>query len=104
MYIIYDIIVFAHGMYHEAVAMDTAVVIYTCRDQWVTLITKAHINYLQKKKQMEKAHRERQRKSIKGSIARLVVTVVEAADLKASDPNGKSITLPNNPINFSQIS
>ena len=38
---------------------------------------------------MEKAHRERQRKSIKGSTARLVVTVVEAADLKASDPNGK---------------
>ena len=59
------------------------------RDQWVTLITKAHINYLQKKKQMEKAHRERQRRSIKGSIAKLIVTVVEAADLKASDPNGK---------------
>ena len=60
------------------------------RDQWVHLITKAHINYLQKKKQMEKAHRERQRRSSKGSIARLIVTVVEAADLKASDPNGKS--------------
>jgi len=58
------------------------------RDQWVDLITKAHINYLQKKKQMEKAHRERQRKSIKGSIAKLLVTVIEAADLKASDPNG----------------
>ena len=59
------------------------------RDQWVTLITKATIHYLQKKKQMEKAHRERQRRSSKGSIARLIVTVVEAADLKASDPNGK---------------
>ena len=77
-----------HGVVSRStVVMDTAIAMY--RDQWVTLITKAHINYLQKKKQMEKAHRERQRKSIKGSIARLVVTVVEAADLKASDPNGK---------------
>ena len=61
---------------------------HTHRDQWVSTITKAHINYLQKKKQMDKAHKERQRRSTKGSIARLIVTVVEAEDLKASDPNG----------------
>lgn len=71
---------------------NLAIVNHPLRDQWVNLITKAHINYLQKKKQMEKAHRERQRRSIKGSIARLIVTVVEAADLKASDPNGKCST------------
>lgn len=76
----------------DSIKNDLAIVIHPLRDQWVTLITKAHINYLQKKKQMEKAHRERQRRSIKGSIARLIVTVVEAADLKASDPNGKCST------------
>jgi len=43
---------------------------------------------MQKKKQKEKANRERQKSITKGSIAKLTVTVVEAADLKASDPNG----------------
>ena len=51
-------------------------------------ITKAGVHYMQKKKQKEKAHRERMKSISKGSIAKLVVIVVEAADLKASDPNG----------------
>jgi len=60
----------------------------SCRDQWVNKISKASISYMQKKKQKEKASRDRLKSIAKGSIAKLSVTIVEAADLKASNPNG----------------
>uniref|UniRef100_A0A669DCR5 Intersectin 2b n=1 Tax=Oreochromis niloticus TaxID=8128 RepID=A0A669DCR5_ORENI len=79
----------ASRSFHKSVAFTNACVFVFFRTAWVQKIKVASEEFLEtEKKKREKVYQAR---SMKGSgIGRLLVTILEATELRAAKPNGKS--------------